>query len=242
MNKKEIIKDNVLPKHKWEFDKDVADCFDDMLERSIPQYDVMRKSCFDLACQYVKPRTDIVDLGCSRGEAITKLIDKYGALNRFVGLDISDPMLTACRNRFKGLIDCGVVDIRKSDLRNDFPHTNASVMLSVLTIQFTPIEYRQKIIKNIYNGLISGGAFIMVEKVLGSTYEIDTNMIDLYYGLKKTNGYSQDQIERKKCSLEGVLVPLTSKWNEELLKSAGFIQIDCFWRWMNFAGWIAIKE
>ena len=41
--------------------------------------------------------------------------------------------------------------------------------------------------------------------------------------------------------LEGVLVPITAKWNEQLLGSAGFKKIDCFYRYLNFAGWIAIK-
>ena len=42
-------------------------------------------------------------------------------------------------------------------------------------------------------------------------------------------------------SLEGVLVPVTAKWNEQLLRSAGFAEVDMFWRWMNFAGWVAVK-
>lgn len=33
----------------------------------------------------------------------------------------------------------------------------------------------------------------------------------------------------------------TAKWNEELLQMSGFREIDCFWRWVNFAGWIAVK-
>lgn len=87
----------------------------------------------------------------------------------------------------------------------------------------------------------AGGALIFVEKVLGSTADLDGVMVDTYYALKAQNGYSQEQIERKRLSLEGVFVPVTAKWNEELLYSAGFAEVDCFWRWMNFAGWIAIK-
>ena len=34
------------PGIKWEFDATVTDCFDDMLTRSIPQYDVMRDAVF----------------------------------------------------------------------------------------------------------------------------------------------------------------------------------------------------
>ena len=55
-------------------------------------------------------------------------------------------------------------------------------------------------------------------------------------------GLSKGQLDVfEGSSLEGVLVPVTASWNEELLAKAGFKQIDCFWRWMNFAGWIAIK-
>ena len=77
--------------------------------------------------------------------------------------------------------------------------------------------------------------------MLGANSYIDNVFVENYLIQKSKNGYSQDQIERKKLSLEGVLVPVTAKWNEELLKMSGFKSIDCFWRWMNFAGWIAIK-
>ena len=59
--------------------------------------------------------------------------------------------------------------------------------------------------------------------------------------MKKGHGYTQEQIERKRLSLEGVLVPVTARWNEEMLRMAGFQQVDTFWRWMNFCGWVAVK-
>ncbi|MGH3921557.1 MAG: hypothetical protein ACRDS1_01640 [Pseudonocardiaceae bacterium] len=42
--------------------------------------------------------------------------------------------------------------------------------------------------------------------------------------------YTQEEIDRKRLSLEGVLVPVTAKWNVEMLRAAGFQQVDCFWR------------
>ncbi len=233
--------DQVVPGTKWEFDSEVAAVFDNMLERSIPHYNVMRKSVFDLACRYVQPRTDIVDLGCSRGTGLAPLVDKFGAYNRFVGVEISDPMLEACRERFTGYIRTGIVDIRKMDLRREYPPVQASVTLCILTLQFVPIEYRQTVVKRIYDHTLPGGAVIVVEKVLGSNDESDRAMVDAYYDLKRENGYTQEQIDRKRVSLEGVLVPLTCGWNEELIRNAGFRNIDCFWRWMNFAGWVALK-
>jgi tRNA (cmo5U34)-methyltransferase len=36
-------------------------------------------------------------------------------------------------------------------------------------------------------------------------------------------------------------VPVTAAWNEDLLQQAGFRHVECFWRWLNFGGWIAVK-
>jgi tRNA (cmo5U34)-methyltransferase len=59
--------------------------------------------------------------------------------------------------------------------------------------------------------------------------------------MKRRRGYTNEQIDRKRLSLEGVLVPVTARWNEDLLRAAGFGEVDCFWRWMNFAGWVAVR-
>jgi len=234
-------RDHVLPQGKWQFDAEVTDVFEEMLRRSIPQYDVMRKAVFEIATRFAKEKTAIVDLGCSRGDALDPLISKYGAYNRFVGVEVSQPMLDAARKRFQGYIDCGVVSIREMDLRRQFPPERASVILSVLTLQFTPIEYRLKIVREAFNSLIPGGALILVEKVLGASADLDAMLVDLYYGMKRDNGYSQEEIDRKRLSLEGVLVPVTAAWNEQLLHQCGFSEVDCFWRYLNFAGWVAVK-
>ena len=233
--------DQVLAGQRWTFDGDVTAAFADMLARSIPQYDIMRQACYHLALHHAHPQTDIVDLGCSRGAAMAPLVDKLGVHNRFVGLEVSPSMLEAARERFRGLMNVGVVDIRDFDLRTGYPPVAASVTLCILTLQFVPIEYRQRIVRDVYAHTVEGGAFILVEKVLGASADIDAEMVDQYYTLKRANGYSEEQIERKRLSLEGVLVPVTARWNEELLRGAGFGQVDCFWRWMNFAGWLAVK-
>lgn len=227
---------------KWEFNQEVTDIFDEMLEKSIPQYSVMRKACFDVACKYIKHNTDFLDLGSSRGVAIDPFINKFGAYLRWFLIEKSPTMLEVLRLKFKGWESTGVMQIRDLSIgRDDLPPVQASVIQSILTIQFTPIEYRQKIIQEIYDRLIDGGAFIFVEKVLGSNSEINELMVDLYLSMKSEHGYSQDEIDRKRFALEGVLVPVTANWNEDLLRQAGFKKVDCFWRWMNFVGWVAIK-
>lgn len=238
----EKVKDETEPTGRWAFDEDVTAAFEDMLERSVPQHDVMRRAVFDLGSRFVMEKTAVVDLGCSRGEAMAPLVDRFGARCRFVGVECSEPMLAAARERFRGLIDCGVVEVRAMDLRRDFPPVKASLVLSVLTLQFVPIEHRQGLVRRAFRSLVPGGAMILVEKVLGGDAEIDEVLREEYWALKRENGYTQDSIDRKRLSLEGVLVPVTAAWNEELLRAAGFRSVDCFWAWMNFRGWLAIKE
>ena len=58
------------------------------------------------------------------------------------------------------------------------PPSRASVVQAVLPLQFVPIEHRQMIVERIYEDLLPGGCFILVEKVLGSTRELDALMVN----------------------------------------------------------------
>jgi tRNA (cmo5U34)-methyltransferase len=235
------IVDRVVPGDKWEFDNQVTEAFDNMLQRSIPGYSDMRRLTSILAIEFAKPGTHIVDLGCSRGGSLQEIVDKLGDKNKYLGIEISTPMRMAAIERFKDYkgLELSIKDI---DLRYDYPEEESSVVLSVLTLQFIPIEYRQKVLAKAYASLGDGGIFILVEKILGRDSHTNDLFVKLYYDLKGANGYSEEQINSKRRSLEGVLVPVTSDWNEQLMKGAGFQHIECFWRNLNFAGWIGVKN
>ena len=256
--------DNVEPKEKWTFDSSVANCFENMLERSIPQYSVMRTSVANLVYDMIvnqdikKSVYTILDIGCSDGLMLEtlikkfsdcdtpndKILDDYDSVNsgRFVGIDVSEAMLVKAKHRLLEDVISHKARIEYCDLRTNFPDGIFDAITSILTIQFTPIEYRQHIIQNVYNSLSNkNGVFIMVEKVLGNTDRLNQLFVKNYYDMKSANDYSHEQIERKRLSLEGVLVPVTNDWNIDLLKQAGFREVDVFWRWMNFVGYIAIK-
>lgn len=228
---------------KWEFDTSVTDVFDDMLERSIPDYGTMRQLTTALAQRFWSPdRPYIVDIGCSRGGAIAPLVDALGARAHFLGLEISDPMREAAAARFRGYVAAGVVEIGKLDLRYEhIPSVPASVVLAVLTVVFTPIEYRQRIVSDCYSVLNNRGALFLVEKVLGADPITDEVLTEQYYDFKRASGYSQDEIDRKRLALEGVQVPIAAAWNESMLHAAGFRSVDCYWRAGKFAAWVAIR-
>lgn len=234
------MKDEILAGDKWVFDENVTLAFDDMLARSIPGFTDMRKIVTDLACRFAIPQTTIMDLGCSSGGALLPIIERLGSQNKYLGLEISEPMRIAAKNllsKFENI----EIEIANVDLRDSFPVENTSVVLSVLTLQFIPIEYRQKILAKAFGTMQKNSVFILVEKILGRNTFLNEMFVEMYYDLKGENGYTEQQINSKRKSLEGVLVPVTSDWNEDLLLTAGFKNVECFWRNLNFAGWIGVK-
>jgi tRNA (cmo5U34)-methyltransferase len=239
--------DEVVPEGKWEFDGEVAQVFDDMLARSIPQYDLMRRTVTDLALEALPDGVSnkhIADLGASRGEALAPIVRNRGSHAVYHAVETAEAMVEQLRERQAGEEWSGYdVRVYDHDLRRGLPEKlpQCRVILCVLTLQFTPIEYRQQILHEIFRRLMPGGRLVLVEKILGDTAEIDETFKGHYYALKGKNGYSPEQIERKRLSLEGVLVPVTPWMNEEMLRGAGFRSVGRFWQWMNFAGWVAIR-
>lgn len=223
---------------RFDFNDDVTATFDDMLARNIPQYDLMRVTVTYLCGRFFQPLTDIVDLGSSRGETLARLPDPVVEhVRRLIATEMSKPMLTILRDRFPH------AEVTALDLRRGYPmNVEASVTTAILTLMFVPLEHRLRLVRNVWQSTMPGGAFIIVEKILGAGPDLDTAYVDAHNTLKEGNGYSREDIDRNLLSLEGVLCPVTAEWNVSLLKSCGFSQVDCFWRWMNFAGWVAIKE
>jgi len=235
------------PAGKWSFDESVAECFDDMLKRSIPAIEPMRAIVANLGVRFLRPSTNVLDLGASRGDALVALLKRAGTcMSRadidsvsWIALEQSPAMLEILRRRFSGNPRIAVLDM---DLRSWAGDANVSVALAILTLVFVPTEFRSVIVEHVYASLLPGGAFLMVEKVQAETGRTQRLLVETYHEFKASNGYSATEIEAKRASMEGVQVPLTAAGNESLLRAAGFRHVECIWRWGNFAGWLAIKD
>jgi tRNA (cmo5U34)-methyltransferase len=236
------MRDDIIPGKEWSFNDDVANVFDDMLGRSIPGYENMRDTVIRMISPIITNGGHILDLGCSHGEMIAKLIKDLGSSMyvNYVGIDSSTAMVSKARKRFADdervtIVHGNIADAEMQRLRYDS-------ILSILTMQFIPIEHRQEILKQIYDALTANGCFILVEKVLGESSLGQEHLVSVYHQMKKDNGYSEEQVEAKRLSLQNVLVPLRASENIRMLKSAGFSVVQPFWQNLNFVGIYASKE
>lgn len=218
------------------FDNSVVEVFDNMVERSVPFYLHLLKIISLLARQYYIPNSSIVDLGCSTGNILREL-DSLDFTFRYTGIDSSNDMIQKAKD----------VHAERDNLKfvcNDLvsiEYPISSVCIANLTLQFIAPQKRAKILKKVCDSIIKEGVFIMVEKVI-EEHEDDRDLFrQVHHQFKKEQGYSQLEIANKRDALINVLTPLTVQENMQLLNEAGFARSAIFFKWFNFAGFIANK-
>ncbi|MBI2194978.1 MAG: carboxy-S-adenosyl-L-methionine synthase CmoA [Planctomycetes bacterium] len=234
------------PKGKAEdfnFGKETAAVFDDMLNRSVPYYGEIQRMVAELAADFAVDGTNIYDLGCSTCNTFLQLADTL-APNRHVqliGIDSSPEMLEKAKKKLADASCRQPYELRRQNIDQGIGMENASGVLMILTLQFVRPVYRDMLVESIHRGLNDQGCFILVEKVLGEDSLFNRLFIQHYYDLKKRHGYSDLEIAQKREALENVLVPYRLEENKELLRRHGFRMIDVFFKWYNFCGVIAVK-
>jgi tRNA (cmo5U34)-methyltransferase len=225
---------------KFEFNENVARVFDDMLERSIPHYRECQEMVVDWCTRFAREDSNLYDLGCSTGALLLRVASALPehSRTRLIGIDNSMPMLDKARQNLQAVRNPW--ELVHADLDGDFSLTNASVVVMNYTLQFIAPERRQLLIGKIFGGLQANGCLLLTEKVLGDTPELDAAFVDMHHRFKRERGYSDLEISRKREALENVLTPLKLYENIELLRQAGFRNVDLFFKWNNFAGLIAL--
>lgn len=222
------------------FNEEVARVFDNMVSRSVPLYREVLACAVQWAGAYYQPGTRIVDVGCSTGtflELLGRLLPEPATL---VGIDNSAPMLERARQKLAPLEERHQVEW-VCDRAENATFDNTSVVVLNYTLQFLPIQQRQQVLNRIYDGLVPGGIVFLSEKVISPHPRLQETLTRHYEAFKARNGYATTEIERKKEALETVLIPLTEADQRQMLKNAGFDQLDTLIKLLNFVTLVALK-
>jgi len=223
---------------KFEFDEAVASVFDDMLSRSVPFYDEVRKLVISLILAEQKEGMKILDLGSSTAKFLLDLHSKASVPLGLKGLDNSQAMLDRAEQKcqaFGAEIELELADMLEYDYRDE------DIIVANYTLQFIRPMQRLELMKKLFDGLNDDGMFIFSEKIVFEDKGLDKEMIDIYYDYKKEQGYSEYEIAQKREALENVLIPFTIKENIRMCKDAGFRKIETVFQWANFVTFVVKK-
>ncbi len=244
MTEDRIYIDEKLGDEPFRFDASVAAVFPDMLRRSIPGYTASLEAIGSLAARYVKDGTNCYDLGCSLGAATLAMRQGIRARDcRIVAIDNAEAMIARCAEVLAQddaatattPIELLLGDIQDAEIRN------ASMVVMNYTLQFLPIEDRERMLQTICDGLNPGGLLLLSEKVVDEDPHMEALLVELHHEHKRRNAYSELEISRKRAALENVLVPESVAAHRERLTRVGFAHSAVWLRYFNFVSIVAIK-
>ncbi len=214
------------------FNEEVAEVFEDMIDRSVPGYKTSLKLITLFSKQYYKANTNCYDIGCSLGASSLSIL--RGAKSaKVIAIDNSEAMINACINGHKELISQDKILFVKENVC-DAKLENASIIVINYVVQFLEIHERDKLIKKAYDALVQGGVLIISEKIhFKNPYEAN-RLFKLHHQFKLANGYSELEISSKRDSLEGVLLTETQEDHTQRAIRAGFTRVEKVLSNLNF--------
>ncbi|MGA2937995.1 MAG: carboxy-S-adenosyl-L-methionine synthase CmoA [Syntrophobacteraceae bacterium] len=229
----------------FEFNAEVAEVFDDMLVRSVPFYLEQQNMLQRVGRKFWVPGTTAYDLGCSTATTLLGLCDMLPASAHLVGYDNSRPMLEQARRKITKSQREERIEVRYGDLNGDLSAIaldNASIVTMCWTLQFVRPLRRDDLIRWIYSKLVDEGVLIVTEKILTNNGHMNRFFVEHYYEFKRSQGYSETEIMRKREALENKLIPYRLEENIELFHRNGFQIVETFFQWFNFAGFLCVKK
>ena len=224
------------------FNERVVEVFDDMLDRSVPFYKEVIDSTARLLDGFLHTGDTVYDLGCATGTTLlefSRLLENRGL--KFVGIDNSAPMLNKAGLKAELYSKTESLSFLEEDITK-IHHPGAGAFIINYTLQFIRPLQREDFIRRLYNNLRPGGILLLSEKIISHDRRLNREYIDIYHRFKRTKGYSELEIARKREALENVLIPFSIDENKALLKNSGFQSVDTYFQWFNFASFMAVKK
>ena len=223
------------------FDQRVVRVFPDMINRSVPGYGLILPMLAVLARRCVQPSSRVYDLGCSLG-AVTRVVRQAVEAKdvRYIAVDNSADMLARFREELGAGpqvedVDMVLADIAAIDMQN------ASLTVLNFTLQFIERDQRLALLQKIAQATLPGGALILSEKIRFDDAQEQQLQTEWHHDFKRSQGYSDMEIARKRDALERVLLPDTETEHLQRLQAAGFATAVRWFQCFNFVSYLAVR-
>lgn len=220
---------------EWSFGGKTPMMFSEHVRKSIPFYEEGHALIEAISDYFITSGTVYYDLGTSVGELPIRIANRHSGKGRFIGIDTMPEMIAVAKDLGKDICEFVVGDILT------YLYEKSDFITAYYCLQFIHPKDRLKVVSRIYDSLNPGGAFVMFEKVLSCDARFNEIVCDIYYDMKEKNGFSAEEILEKRRSLKGVMSPISSAANEEMLKKAGFSSVMSIMKYVCFEGFLSIK-
>ena len=222
----------------WSFAANDPLILSNHMRKSIPDYDQGHSLILEISEFFVKQESIIYDIGCSNGELTHQLAKKYQEKTvQIIGVDCEKNFITAA----KGHSQTNRNLTFETENAIDYKYKTCDLVILYYTLQFIQIDKRENLLLSLYKSLKKGGGLLLFEKTRQDNPRANDILNQLYTDFKLNNGYTGNEIVAKARSLKGVLEPLSTEQNLELLEQTGFYHSTIIHKTLCFDGILAMK-
>jgi len=224
-----------LDKIKEQFNS-IAERYDRHRRCFIPYFDDFYVRSVSLLKYFDNGFANIVDLGAGTG-LLTKAIYEIYPESNYTLIDVSTDMLDVAKERFHGLDNFTFIEY---DYAEDIPIKNCDLICSALSIHHLENDDKGKLYKSIYSKLNTNGCFVNLDQFIVKSKTLN-NMYDMWwrdYIISSGITHEEDISWRERRKLDR---DNTVGETMELLRNAGFDNVECVYNFMKFGVVIAAK-
>lgn len=172
----------------------------------------------------------VLDLGAGTGLVSAMVAEAYPH-SRVLAVDISEKMLDQARKRFaqNTRVSVKVMDYGEQPLPMGF-----DAVVSALSIHHLDHQGKRELFSKIHDALNPGGVFVNAELVLGESQEVEDLWQRVWREYLEGGGLGRDELDAIYHRME---IDINAGLWEQMdwLRDAGFSDVDCLYKYNNFA-------
>lgn len=208
---------------------EVSDEYDGQRRNLIPCFEDFYRTLTALA-SVDNSIPQILDIGAGTGLCSHFLLKKYPDA-KLTLIDLSDQMLEIARKRFAK--HTSVQYIAQDYTQYEFSK-QYDIIVSALSIHHITSDQKETLYAKIFRILKPGGVFVNADQVLGQTDFLE-NLYTVDWRRKiEASGLCREELD---AAYERIKLDKMSSLSDQLtwLQKAGFTDVDCVYKYFNFA-------
>ncbi len=206
-----------------------AFAYDASIPHFIPHYQVQNDLIAELIPFEPAAPLAVLDLGSGTGVLAHLILSRFPNAHVVV-FDLAQNMLTAARQNLAAFGPRAT--FQQGNFAVDAVGTGYHLVVAGLSIHHLDDAHKRSLYRRLFQALAPGGVFINRDVVAGPTAALTRRYEQLWFRYVRAHG-EDDQALLGRYQREDIPASVADQllW----LQQAGFVEVDCYWRHLNFA-------
>lgn len=214
--------------------------YDIKIEKWIPKYQEMQDIIVSLLSFKKNTPIKVLDLGIGTGNLSLKLLQRFPRA-KIIGIDKDEEMLKVASKKLGRL--ASKVELIKGSFSDFPPKEKYDAVISLLSIHHLTDSQKRRLLKRIYQALKPRGIFINGDFVISDSNYVNKRSAKMEEEFMKSHGVKEPGLLSsggKICAEDDI--PTTIENQIKWLKQVRFKEVDCVWKYYNYAIYLGLKS